>query len=411
MTDAGDQAAGARGVKAALLWAAFLGSSWTWVVGMLFPALLLRDYGIAGWFVFAIPNVLGAAALAFVLPSPRASRRVVEAHLPVALRFSDVTIAFQVFAVGWIGTRMFGIDAALAAAGVAIVVFAVCFQSRKMMLAVAAAITLISLALFARFGALPGSWGMLVHGVAAPKLTRTDLALFAPASVLGFALCPYLDLTFHRARQATDGATGRLAFVIGFGIFFLAMIVFSLLYAPLIIPAFGAGTMAKLPDIAAWLIAAQLIVQAGLTVGLHLHEVASRRGHEGLHRSAAFVIAGGALAYWALAAKQPTTFGISIGEAVYRSFLLFYGLVFPAYVFLVMIPTPGLRRMQPRLITWLITCLVAAPFAFYFIVARQSLLILPVLGLLLLARLVLHGWPGRKDEGDRRQEPGSHGPS
>ena len=64
-----------RGPVAALLWGVFLGCSWTWIIGMVFPALLLRDYGLYGWFVFATPNVLGAAAMGLVpLPSlPRLS--------------------------------------------------------------------------------------------------------------------------------------------------------------------------------------------------------------------------------------------------------------------------------------------------------------------------------------------------
>src|SRR4051812_22981962 len=44
-----------------VLWAIFLGVSWTWVIGMFLPVLLVRDYGLLGWVVFAIPNVIGAA--------------------------------------------------------------------------------------------------------------------------------------------------------------------------------------------------------------------------------------------------------------------------------------------------------------------------------------------------------------
>ena len=47
-----------------LLWALFLGVSWTWVIGMFLPVLLVRDYGMLGWIVFAVPNVVGAAAMA-----------------------------------------------------------------------------------------------------------------------------------------------------------------------------------------------------------------------------------------------------------------------------------------------------------------------------------------------------------
>jgi hypothetical protein len=44
-------------------WANYLGMSWTWCIGMFLPVLLVRDYGIGAWWIFAIPNVVGAAAM------------------------------------------------------------------------------------------------------------------------------------------------------------------------------------------------------------------------------------------------------------------------------------------------------------------------------------------------------------
>ena len=69
-----------RGPLAAVLWGAFLGCSWTWVIGMILPALLLRDYGLYGWFVFAVPNVLGAALIGLVLFRPQWSVNIVRNH-------------------------------------------------------------------------------------------------------------------------------------------------------------------------------------------------------------------------------------------------------------------------------------------------------------------------------------------
>ncbi|MBV8780683.1 MAG: hypothetical protein JO353_04735, partial [Phycisphaerae bacterium] len=48
-------------------WAIFLGVSWTWCIGMYLPVLLVRDYGFWGWVVFAIPNVVGAAAMGWTI--------------------------------------------------------------------------------------------------------------------------------------------------------------------------------------------------------------------------------------------------------------------------------------------------------------------------------------------------------
>ena len=38
-------------------WAAYLGMSWTWCIGMFLPVLLIRDYGIWGFVVFAVPTL------------------------------------------------------------------------------------------------------------------------------------------------------------------------------------------------------------------------------------------------------------------------------------------------------------------------------------------------------------------
>ena len=85
-----------------LLWAIFLGISWTWCIGMFLPVLLVRDYGVWGWVVFAIPNVIGAAAMGWVM------RRIVDeklfylSHFYAAHAFSTITIAFHLFFMFWV---------------------------------------------------------------------------------------------------------------------------------------------------------------------------------------------------------------------------------------------------------------------------------------------------------------------
>src|SRR5438105_14859391 len=89
----------------AVLWAIFLACSWTWCIGMFLPVLLVRDYGVWGWIVFAIPNILGAAAMGWVIRSPEQSRSIVAVHQPAIVIFSTVTAAFQVFFAAWIFQR------------------------------------------------------------------------------------------------------------------------------------------------------------------------------------------------------------------------------------------------------------------------------------------------------------------
>src|SRR6516165_1703113 len=89
-----------------LSWAALLAASWTWCIGMFLPVLLVRDYGLMGWVVFAVPNVIGAAAMGWVLRDAQASRRVVGRHAEAAGLFSLGTIAFQVFFAAWMVRRI-----------------------------------------------------------------------------------------------------------------------------------------------------------------------------------------------------------------------------------------------------------------------------------------------------------------
>ena len=91
-----------------LVWAAFLGCSWTWCIGMFLPVLLVRDYGVWGWVVFAVPNVLGAAAMGWVLSDPARSSQLVERHRAACVCFSLITIVFHVFFVRWLVGRMLG---------------------------------------------------------------------------------------------------------------------------------------------------------------------------------------------------------------------------------------------------------------------------------------------------------------
>jgi hypothetical protein len=213
-----------------LLWAVFLACSWTWCIGMWLPVLLVRDYGVWGWIVFAAPNVMGAAAMGWALRDADASRRLASAHPAACCWFSVVTLAFHVFWVIWL-SRLF--DGLWAAALVSAAAFYLAGGVRS------------HADLWTGVVALGISIGCFVAQLSRQRVflaserwdwvPASDLALplFALAAVccLGFALCPYLDLTFHRARQATSPVGGRVAFSLRFGVFFLLMIGFTLMYS------------------------------------------------------------------------------------------------------------------------------------------------------------------------------------
>ena len=75
---------------------------------MFLPVLLVRDYGLWGWMVFAIPNVIGAAAMGWTVRDGEHSRRMVASHAAAMACFSIVTIAFQLYFGAWYGTITFG---------------------------------------------------------------------------------------------------------------------------------------------------------------------------------------------------------------------------------------------------------------------------------------------------------------
>ncbi len=379
-----------RGVPAALAWACFLGSSWTWVIGMIAPALFVRDYGWLGFVAFATPNVLGAAAMGFVLKTPAASRAVTRRHQDMCLRFSDVTIAYHTFVMGWLFSRLLGWPMVVVGLGATAVIWML-VQRRTATRFVAVGVSLISLGLFVLSWFTDHAWAGVLHD--APRLSRADLLLFVPAAALGFLLCPYLDLTFHRARQSTEANTGRLAFAVGFGGVFLMMILFSLVYAWVIVQMATSDAVGLDGLTLLWIILAiHLTLQAAFTTALHMREITVRRGNKDLPRIGAVAAAGllvGGIAVFSTALP----FGLTMGEIFYRCFLLAYGLPFPAYVLLCMIPTRRPVAGRTRAIVWLIATLAALPFAYHAFMAETHMGLLAATAVLLAARLVLDLFP------------------
>ncbi len=327
-----------RGLLPALGWACYLGCSWTWVIGMLFPSLLLRDYGPWGFWAFAIPNVVGAAAMGWVLKDSAAAQRVVMRHRPMLQIFSEVTIAYHVFVVLWLGLRVGGEWFVLLTPAIAAAMFM--FQKNRMVVNLSLVVALFSLGLI----------GMNLQDVlasasvmqdAAPKLTTFDLMLLLPATLAGFLCCPYLDLTFHRARIATSPGGGRLAFGIGFGVVFFAMILFAAVYGSRVtaIASFwsdGSKVEVLGETTPRWLsmLPVFLMVQIAFTLAVHTQE-RLRTGRIGDAVNTVIAIAIGAgLGVMGLVSEST---GVA-GETIYRGFLLLYGTVFPLYVILMMLP-------------------------------------------------------------------------
>jgi hypothetical protein len=356
-------------------WAIYLGMSWTWCIGMYLPVLLVRDFGVWGWVVFAIPNVVGAAAMGWVLKD-HDSQAMVQAHGYAIKAFSFVTAAFQLFFAFWMYDMM---NADLAAAATVIFALIVLRASRREQNAqnIAAVVLMGSLATML----VEGMQGVLhlPDSVLMSGSVVLNLFALAPVCLFGFFLCPYLDATFHHARQRMPEHHARAAFSVGFSFFFLLMIVYSLLYARLFISSAGAQQRAGV--IGHW------IIQLGLTTGFHWYG-APREGERENRAIKRLIIVFSILAavLTALLAAMDTPW--LDGERIYRCFIGFYGLLFPAYVWLCMIPGKG-RRVPTRR-QWIvlgIAVLVALPMFWAGFVLGKMLWLLPGLTVVLLARI------------------------
>ncbi len=394
-----------RGPLAAVMWGCFLGCSWTWVIGMFFPVLLVRDYGLWGWVAFAVPNVLGAAAMGTVLKSAEASRGLVEKHAGACKWFGRVTIAYQAYLIGAL-TGPIG----LAAAGAIMVAILIVGKTVSLRDTFAAVVVFaVSVGLFAYAQTTGELWTHLNPTEFAGRHSTTDLMMFIPAAVFGFALCPYLDLTFHRARQATNPGAGRAAFAIGFGGVFFLMIIFSLAYAG----AFGNVTAHVGYDLSKKLwpvLLIQLIVQGAFTAAVHIRSLQSTQmaGREAGKTSGAgwaefglfiTLAAGLMLGLGALLMDgepgpwRHWQFVTSVTELGYRAFLLLYGTVFPAYVLICMTPTYRQVSHKARIGVFAVAATLSYPLACTAFIANRSLWVLPILAVMVVGRIVVEMLP------------------
>ena len=307
-----------------ILWAFYLACSWTWVIGMWLPVILVRDYGLWGWVTFAVPNVVGAAAMGWVLRSRESAVEIIRRNAPAVRLFSAVTVSFQVFVLMWLipqAAGVLGLPLVLPALLLAVSPPLARLVGRPV---VAVVIWAISLTLFAAL--------FSADHLSLPAVTGTQptwhLVGLVPVCLLGFALNPYLDATFLRARADTDAGGARLAFGVGFGVLFFAMIVGTLLYAGF---AGDGGLGLKVFGL---ILAAHLTVQVWFTVAAHTSAVGDVSPS-----MLVGVVAASLLGMVALRGDMADSllFGQTHGEVIYRVYLGFYGLAFPAYVLLVMV--------------------------------------------------------------------------
>jgi hypothetical protein len=354
---------------------------------MFLPVLLMRDYGPWAWVAFAIPNVIGAAAMGWMIRSKEHSAQMIAAHGRACAAFSIVTLAFHILFAFLIASL-----ASALVMGIVTVVFLVVFTAgefrRKADLWTAGLVWVTSLLMLCGvYLASNDPVNPMPLGVADGRLMY-----LVPVVIFGFLLCPYLDLTFHRARQAVETpAAARVAFGVGFGLVFLLMIVGTFVYAQPLATAFTYGLpRSYLGMTLAGALALHMGIQAGFTVSVHIRALRGAMNWAVL--PILVVVAIGATTYPLFDGVQMNWF-----EGAYRLFMGFYGLVFPAYVWICMIPT-WRRPAAPSRRAWVvcgIAIVVAAPMFWMGFVQGQTAWLLPGIAVVLLARLLV---PGTKTE-------------
>ena len=384
--------------RSPILWGAYLACSWTWCIGMFYPTILLRDFGWVGFFIFAIPNVLGAAAMGWFIKSRVDSQRFVEKHPAAVWWFSTITLIFHVFWMLWISNFVrlaFPIpDSYLIGVASAVIAFSV-VSSRAIRFGRAPQLAIVLLAF---------SVGTLIATFTIPDLdiSRQMLIETAPDSIsksinslwmiplmsFGFILCPYLDITFHHARQGLETKQGgRLGFTIGFVAFFSLMILLTTRYAGVMAWAMQGESFPDSQAITPWLgaiILAHILCQWIFTVRVHLDRMKTIPG-AAAKQPILFGLALVSGIIGLLALKLPEHSGLSGAEIVYRTFLSFYGLLFPTY----MLYRAVLKKRAKSLSIMWITIAIASPVFWMGFMERQSIWLIPGMIIVLLGAAVV----------------------
>ncbi len=338
-----------------IAWGLFASASWTWCIGMFLPFIMLRDYGWAGFLTFAIPNVIGCAAFGYLVDRD-CMRGLRERLGPWPARFTMATIIFQAAFAGWM------LPPAIALACV-VAGFLLSWCRSRSWLVLSVVIGTITLACL-----LSGNAGDAQGIAMTGARPLAEIGFLAPAIALGFVLCPYLDLTFHRTLAESPSRHC-------FGVFGIAFAATLTGIAWLFDPSTGAPR-ASSGLLVLW--AAQL----AFTIGAHGRERLSPLAGEdrGSPFSLGVAITVALFAGWLLRVGPGA--GSLLGESCYLRYLGLYGLVFP---FMLLFRVRGVRGAWP----W-IAVLVGIPcYEAAFVHHATGWIILPIL---LLGVLLWRHW-------------------
>ncbi len=351
-----DDRAASRGV---LLPAVYLACSWTWVLGMFFPVLMISDFGWPGWIAFVVPNCLGAMSVGFFLRSPGHARRFAAQHREAIWLFSVVTVAFHAFFIAHLPAVLLTappLTHRVAFVVIAAVMIALACRRRSLgyMLSSAPGVFALSLLTMVLAESLYHGQSLGLPPVDGTE-SRSDLVAAVLPLALGFGLCPYLDATFLRIRHSTGERDGRRAFALSFLFLFPLLVTCTLLYADALL-----GRRA-IPLI----LGVHFYVQAQFTTSLHVNEFPGSR-----RRSVMLLAAAGAILLGALLPREH--FRLS-----YELFMSAYALPFPVYLLAFGLPRMRIQSPGRRWTCFLVTIIAASPCYLLGYLGRQWLWLFP----------------------------------
>ncbi len=340
-------------------WGLFATCSWTWCIGLYLPLILVREFGWPGFLLMAAPNVLGAAAFGYVWRAG-AGPGLDERHRAACLWFSTIAIAFNACFVSYIAGHVWVDPIRPAAAGSTLVAAAIAASlvPGRAWPALAASVFALSLATLVAIGPAPLS----TISALGPR-AASGLLWLAPVIAFGFILCPHLDLTFYRARREARSPHAFAVLAVAFPL----MLVLSLLYRDRL------DRLALVP-------AAHIAAQTLFTAAAHFREL--RRAAGPSSRRLVLAVAAGVGA-----ALLPAGADAGDGEAIYLRFLVFFGLVFPAYVLLFAGPGPVLPTSRGNLAAFALVMIACLPFYELGFVGRRFWLLAFPAGFLLAWKL------------------------
>ena len=334
-----------------LSWGLYLSSSWTWCIGMFLPVILLHRYGWAGYLVFAVPNVIGCTAFGYVMGNAERSRQFVARYTPLLKGFSFVTILFHFYFVLML-LRIHELG------------LAVCFL-------LLAGFTLL-VCLLQRFSDRSFLWlAMLAYGVSLAvgvdlfdggfvvQATRPwyEALYLLPLTSIGFLLCPYLDLSFHKALQRSPS---KHCFAV-FGVSFVAMIAITAIYQDLVL------------ELVPILLMLHLGGQVLFSMGVHAKELSAQIAPEDRVKfGAVLAVALMLICSLMLWPNQSTQFWLDN----YLRFFVFYGVLFPATLI-------AMGMHKKHYLLFVVSVVLALPFLELGVIAQFAYLaIIPALVLI-----------------------------